>query len=93
VYVDKKRRAATPKRLGKPMKRRPAVEPTIGHLKSEHRLGRNRFKGLAGNALNAILSAAAMNFAKLMATVLRFSVRLLVVLKSLIGRSVRPAGA
>ena len=48
------------------MKRRAAVEPSIGHLKSEHRLKRNRLKGTAGNAINAILAAAAMNFQKLL---------------------------
>jgi len=48
------------------MKRRAAVEPSIGHLKSEHRLERNRLKGAAGNAINAILAAAAMNFHKLL---------------------------
>ena len=47
------------------MKRRAAVEPSIGHLKSEHRLERNRLKGTAGNQINAILAAAAMNFQKL----------------------------
>jgi IS5 family transposase len=47
------------------MKRRAAAEPSIGHLKTEHRLERNRLKGVAGDALNAILSAAAMNFQKL----------------------------
>jgi IS5 family transposase len=46
------------------MKRRAAVEPGIGHLKSEHRLERNRLKGTAANAVNAILAAAAMNFQK-----------------------------
>jgi len=48
------------------MKRRAAVEPSIGHLKSEHRLQRNRLKGGAGNAINAVLAAAAMNFHKLL---------------------------
>ncbi len=46
------------------MKRRAAVEPRIGHLKSEHRLEGNRLKSDAGNAINAILAAAAMNFHK-----------------------------
>jgi IS5 family transposase len=50
------------------MKRRAAVEPSIGHRKTEHRLERNRLKGVAGDALNAILSAAAMNFHKLLGT-------------------------
>ena len=48
------------------MKRRAAVEPSIGHLKSEHRLERNRLKGTAGNEINAIMAAAAMNFQKLL---------------------------
>jgi IS5 family transposase len=48
------------------MKRRAAVEPTIGHLKSEHSLERNRLRGILGDSINAILSAAAMNFRKLM---------------------------
>jgi IS5 family transposase len=48
------------------MKRRAAVEPSIGHLKVEHRLERNRLKGVAGDAINAILSASAMNFQKLL---------------------------
>ena len=48
------------------MKRRAAVEPSIGHLKCEHRLERNRLKGTAGNEINAILAAAAMNFQKLL---------------------------
>jgi len=49
------------------MKRRAAVEPSIGHLKTEHRLERNRLKGTYGDAINAVLSAAAMNFQKLLA--------------------------
>ena len=48
------------------MKRRAAIEPGIGHLKREHRMDRNRLKGTAGDRINAILSAAGMNFAKLL---------------------------
>ena len=72
VHVDKKRRGTTPKGLWKRMKRRAAVEPTIGHLKSEHRLERNQLKGVLGNTLNAILSAAAMNFGKLLGALVHF---------------------
>jgi IS5 family transposase len=57
------------------MKRRAAVEPSIGHLKAEHRLERNRLKGVAGDALNAILSAAAMNFQKLVGAFWRIFLR------------------
>jgi len=48
------------------MKRRAAVEPSIGHLKNEHRLERNRLRGIYGDAINAMLAAAAMNFHKLL---------------------------
>jgi IS5 family transposase len=66
VHVDKRRRGRTTQARWRWMKRRAAVEPSIGHLKSEHRLERNRLKGTAGNAINAILAAAAMNFQKLL---------------------------
>jgi IS5 family transposase len=71
VYVDKRRRGKTPPALWRWMKRRAAVEPSIGHLKSEHRLERNRLKGVEGNAINAVLSVAAMNFHKLLGAFLR----------------------
>ena len=66
VHVDKRRRGRTPRPLWRWMKRRAAVEPTIGHLKLEHRLERNRLKGVAGDAINTVLAAAAMNFHKLL---------------------------
>ena len=49
------------------MKRRAAIEPTIGHLKSDHRLSRNHLKGRHGDAANVVLAAAGYNFAKLLA--------------------------
>ena len=66
VHVDKRKRGRTPQSLWRRMKHRAAVEPSIGHLKAEHRLERNRLKGIAGNAVNAVLAAASMNFQKLM---------------------------
>lgn len=65
VHVDKIRRGRIPKSLWGWMKRRSAVEPAIGHLKQDHRMDRNRLKGKAGDKINAILSAAGMNFRKL----------------------------
>ncbi len=66
VHVDKVRRGRTAKNLWRWMKRRAAVEPSISHLKQDHRMDRNRLKGLIGDQINAILSAAGMNFMKLM---------------------------
>ena len=48
------------------MKRRAAVEPIIGHLKSDYRLNRNFLKGVAGDKTNVLLAAAAYNLAKLL---------------------------
>jgi transposase, IS5 family len=66
VHVDKRTRGYISRSLWRRMKRRAAIEPSIGHLKTEHRLERNRLKGATGNAINAILAAAAMNFQKLL---------------------------
>ena len=66
VFVDKVRRGRTARSVWRWMKRRAAIEPGIGHLKQEHRMDRNRLKGVAGDRINAILSAAGMNFRKLL---------------------------
>ncbi|HPV15703.1 MAG TPA: IS5 family transposase [Candidatus Cloacimonadota bacterium] len=66
VHVDKRHRGRTAKSLWRWMKRRAAIEPGIGHLKREHRMDRNRLKGKEGDCINAILSAAGMNFSKLL---------------------------
>jgi IS5 family transposase len=42
--------------------KRAAIEPIIGHLKRDYRLCRNYLKGIAGDNMNVILAAAAMNF-------------------------------
>ena len=67
VHVDRKRRGSLARRLWRWMKRRAAIEPGIGHLKQEHRMERCRLWGAAGDAFNAILAAAGMNFRKLLA--------------------------
>lgn len=45
---------------------RSAVEPKIGHLKSDHRMGRCFLAGLRGDAINAVLAAAGANMRKLL---------------------------
>lgn len=49
------------------LKRRSAIEPVIGHMKNDGHLGRNRLKGRAGDAANAILSAIGYNFRLILA--------------------------
>jgi len=47
-------------------KRRAAIEPIIGHLKSDHRMARNYLKGFKGDEINLLLAATAFNLKKWM---------------------------
>ncbi len=62
----KKRTAYEKQQLRKGFKRRAAIEPKIGHLKQDHRLSRNFYKGIKGDNRNVMLAAAAMNFKRMM---------------------------
>lgn len=62
--AGQKRRVTTA--IKRQMRRRSAVEPVIGHIKSEHRMGRNHLAGEHGDAINAILAAAGYNFSLLL---------------------------
>jgi len=65
VYISGQRKDIT-SRIKKEMKRRQAIEPYIGHIKSECKLGLSRLKGIVGDKINAILSAAAYNLKLIM---------------------------
>jgi IS5 family transposase len=83
VYVDKGYRrhdAPHPRRIfisgqkrgvfgviKRELRRRSAVEPLIGHMKEEGHLGRCYLKGYAGDAANAVLTAAGYNFKRVLA--------------------------
>ena len=54
----------TPK-IKRELRRRSAVEPVIGHLKAEHRMGRNYLWHRQDDATNAIPAAAGYNFRRL----------------------------
>ncbi|MEW8026704.1 MAG: IS5 family transposase, partial [Candidatus Thiodiazotropha endolucinida] len=45
----------------KQCRRRAAIEPIIGHLKSDYRLSRNFLKGVMGDELNVLMAATAWN--------------------------------
>lgn len=59
---DKKITATKKKRH----RRRAAIEPVIGHLKSDYRMLRNFLKGDFGDSVNVMMAAAAMNFKRMM---------------------------
>lgn len=48
----------------KKCRRRAAIEPLIGHLKSDFRLSRNFLKGQVGDAINLMMAACAWNLRK-----------------------------
>ncbi|MEG2971766.1 MAG: transposase, partial [Akkermansia sp.] len=65
----------------KKLKHRSAIEPVIGHLKSDCRLERNYLTGEEGNAINAILSAAGYNFRKLLKELVKLFVLIRIMLQ------------
>ena len=66
VYISGQKRRVT-EHIKRELRRRSAVEPVIGHLKSDHRMGRNHLAHHAGDAANVILAAAGYNFRRLLA--------------------------
>ena len=48
------------------MKRRSAVEPVIGHMKADHRMGRNHLKGRSGDGFNVKMAAIDFNFRRIL---------------------------
>jgi len=64
-------------------KRRAAIEPTIGHLKHDHRMIRNYLKGTVGDAMNLMLAASAMNFKRVMNI---FKKKMLVLVQNIINQ-------
>jgi transposase, IS5 family len=64
VFTSGQKRRMTPN-IKRELRRRSAIEPVIGHLKSEHRMGRNYLWHRHGDAANAVLAAAGYNFRRL----------------------------
>jgi IS5 family transposase len=60
VFITRQRRGLTPT-IRRELRRRSAIEPMIGHMKQDGRLGRNHLLGAAGDAMNALLVAAGHN--------------------------------
>jgi len=63
--------------LRKRLKRRNAIEPIIGHMKSDGRLARNFLKGAAGDAMNALLAASGHNLRKILRHLAHFCASIL----------------
>jgi IS5 family transposase len=65
-FNDKTQTKYQQKKLKEAHKKRAAIEPVIGHLKTDHRLGRNFYKGIVGDNINIMLAAAGFNFKRMM---------------------------
>ena len=65
-----------------------AIEPVIGHLKSDGLLGRNFLLGTEGDATNVILAAAGHNLRLLRARLAWLFARLLCLLAALLQTAV-----
>ena len=65
VWIAGTKRGVTAS-IKKKLKGRNAVEPVIGHMKNDGRLGRNFLKGEAGDAINALLCGAGHNLRKIL---------------------------
>lgn len=66
IHLANKRKSSMNPREWAWYKRRSAIEPIIGHLKSDHRMDRNHLKGAEGDKINAILAACGYNLRKLL---------------------------
>jgi transposase, IS5 family len=66
VLISDRRRGLTP-RLARLLRRRSAIEPEIGHMRTDGRLARCALKGLLGDAIFARLCGCGHNIRKLLA--------------------------
>jgi IS5 family transposase len=66
VLVSGTRRGLTP-RLAKLQRRRSAIEPEIGHMKTDGRLARCALRGTLGDAIFAVLCGCGHNIRKILA--------------------------
>ncbi|MET4117925.1 hypothetical protein ABIB85_004391 [Bradyrhizobium sp. JR1.5] len=69
------------------LRRRSAVEPVIGHFKSEHRIGRNQLWHRQGDAISAVLAAVGCNFRRLICWLRRLLWQIIGTLAKTTGRS------
>ena len=66
VFISGQRRGMTPA-LRRDLRRRSAIEPAIGHMKTDGRLARCALKGTLGDALHAVLCGCGHNIRMILA--------------------------
>jgi transposase, IS5 family len=79
VFLSGQRRGLTAT-IHRELRRRAAIEPMIGHMKTDGRLDRNYLLGTAGDAINALLAAAGHNLRLILAHLSFYFARVLAIL-------------
>jgi IS5 family transposase len=86
VLLSGRKRGLTPT-MARELKRRSAIEPMIGHAKTDGRLGRNHLLGQDGDKINALLAAAGHNLRLILRKLALLFAR---ILKALLGAVAKP---
>jgi len=82
IHLPKRKKKGQTRSVLKWLKRRSAIEPIIGHTKSENRLDRNHLHGKAGDRMNAMLAGCGFNMRKLIRAFLSLIFRRLFSIKN-----------
>lgn len=80
VFISGQRRGITAT-IRRELRRRSAIEPLIGHMKTDGRLDRNFLAGVRGDAINALLCGAGYNLRMILNYLSRWLRALLLLLK------------
>ena len=84
VYIAGQKRGMTPA-LRRDLRRRSAIEPMIGHMKTDGRLSRCALKGTLGDALHAVLCGCGHNIRMILAHLRALWAKILAVLYTIFG--------
>ena len=90
VYIAGQKRGLTPA-LRRDLRRRSAIEPMIGHMKTDGRLARCALKGTLGDALHAVLCGCGHNIRMILAHLRALWDQILATLMAILARPARPA--
>jgi IS5 family transposase len=84
VYIAGQKRGMTPA-LRRDLRRRSAIEPAIGHMKTDGRLSRCALKGTLGDALHAVLCGCGHNIRMILAHLRALWAEILAMLMAIFG--------
>ena len=79
--------------LRRALRRRSAIEPAIGHMKTDGRLSRCALKGTLGDALHAVLCGCGHNIRMILAHLRALWAKILAMLMAIFGTTSAPNGA